>query len=70
MKENDELVGYLTLNDYEVPLNDLTFKNNNMSFYLLLEGAEIAFNITFNKKSFKGTASYFEGEVEITGKKE
>lgn len=69
LKENGELTGHILLNGHEVPLNELTFNKGKVTFYLVLEGTQISFDLAFSKKTFKGLVSYFEGDIEITGEK-
>ena len=68
-KKGDKLTGYAMLDGYKVTLDDLKSEKNILTFNVYVEGEKVTLDLNFEKKSFSGTASYSEGELEITGKK-
>ncbi|MCU0362492.1 MAG: hypothetical protein MUD02_06910 [Bacteroidales bacterium] len=53
--------------DYRIPGEKVKFENNVMTFYVLLDGTQIDFNLKIeSEKKMTGKASYFEGEVPLT----
>lgn len=68
-KKEGKLEGYTMVNDYKTPVEKVKVKGNKLTFLMYLEGEDISFDITLEKKTFKGIISFSQGELEITGKK-
>ena len=69
VKNEGNLEGNLAINGYKTLLKNLSSKKNNVTCEAYISGENISFDLTFDKKSFIGTASYSEGSLDITGHK-
>lgn len=67
-KVKGKLSGYLMINDYKTELEDIVVEKDNVTFNLNMEGENISFDLTINKKSFSGIVSYSAGELDVIGK--
>ncbi len=68
-KKDGKLTGYTMMGGYKTDIEDVVVKNNNLTFYLYVESEKVIFDLDFEKKSFAGTVSYSEGELDISGKR-
>lgn len=68
-KKDGKLTGYTMMDGYKTTIEDVVTKKNNLTFYLYVENEKVSFDLDFEKKSFTGTVSYSEGDLEISGKK-
>ena len=69
VKNEGNLEGNLAIDDYKTLLKNLRSKKNNVTCEAYISGENISFDLTFDKKSFMGKASYSEGSLDISGHK-
>jgi len=69
-KEGKEYKVEIKLGEYySIKASSVAYKDNVLSFKLYVEGESVSIKSTLEKDEFKGTASYSEGTIDITGKK-
>jgi hypothetical protein len=69
-KEDKTLSGKLVSEDnYSMDMYDIEIKGKHLSCKVLVQGMEVTFTATFNKKEMEGTASYSEGTLKFTAEK-
>ena len=68
-KVDGKTTGYASIEGYKIPLENIKVNGNKLNCETYIEGESVYFEIEFKKETFKGTASYSEGELEFTGKK-
>jgi hypothetical protein len=54
---------------YSIKASSVEYNDNVLSYKLYVEGESVSIKTTMGKEEFKGTASYSEGTIDITGKK-
>ncbi len=64
-----ELSGYTMVGDYKTDVEDLVIEDKNVTFTINIEDTEVSFDLDFDKNSFKGTVTYVEGTLTISGTK-
>lgn len=69
LMQNDKLVGFVSINGYKIELEDVVAKGDKLTCEVYVEGESVSLELTFKKKTFKGTASYSEGTLNFDGKK-
>jgi hypothetical protein len=62
--------GKIKIGQYEIQMRDVKLEGDVVSFGAYVEGEYITVKINVAKKEFTGTASYSEGTIDVTGKKE
>ncbi|OIQ38405.1 MAG: hypothetical protein BM563_06200 [Bacteroidetes bacterium MedPE-SWsnd-G1] len=68
-KADGELNGYAKIGGYKTEVDNLVVDGKNVTFSMYVEETEVEFDLEFDKKSFKGTVSYVEGTLDISGSK-
>jgi hypothetical protein len=68
-KVEKKLSGTIAIDGYKTDLSNVVTKKNNLTCEVYIEGETVTFDLTFTKKSFSGTASYSQGELDISGSK-
>lgn len=66
-KTDGKLSGYTESDGYKTDIEDIVVDGKNVTFIMYIENTEIEFDLTFDKNSFKGTVSYTEGTLDISG---
>ena len=56
--------------DYEVSASNVKYEDNELSFEVYLEGETVSLQVTVGKEEMNGTASYSQGVIALTAKKE
>ncbi|MBX2843525.1 MAG: hypothetical protein KTR26_17265, partial [Flammeovirgaceae bacterium] len=69
-KKDGKLTGTVKMDYYTIEVLDLKKEKNKVTFGINLEDEYVSMNLEFNGNEFKGKASYSEGTVDLTGKKE
>jgi hypothetical protein len=64
-----KISGFISIEGNTIDMEKVVSKKNNLTYEIYIEGETVIFNLTFKKKSFSGTASYSQGDLEITGTK-
>jgi len=69
--ENGEKVeGKIKIGEYEIEMRNLKVEGDLVTFGAYVEGEYVSLKMTVTKGEFTGTASYSEGSIDVTGKKE
>jgi hypothetical protein len=63
----NELTGFISIEENKIDLKNVVSKKNKITCELYIEGETVKFDLNFKRKSFSGTASYSEGDLEMTG---
>jgi hypothetical protein len=69
-ENGDKLEGKIKIGEYEIEMRNVKAEGDNISFGAYVEGEYVSIKISVKKNEFSGTASYSEGSIEVTGKKE
>ena len=69
-ENGDKIEGKIKIGSYEIDMKNVKVEGNNVSFGAYVEGEYVSIKIELDKKNFKGTASYSEGSIDVTGSKE
>ena len=69
-ENGDKLEGKIKIGEYEIEMRNVKSEGEDVSFGAYVEGEYVTIKITVAKDKFKGTASYSEGSLEVTGDKE
>jgi len=68
-KIKKKITGTVAIDGYKMDLENVATKKNNLICNVNIEGETVTFDLTFDKKSFTGTASYSQGVLDMTGTK-
>lgn len=68
-KVDGELAGEVQISGQGIPMEDLVFENNNLKATIYVQGESVKLDLNFTKKSFEGTVSYSQGDMQMTGAK-
>lgn len=68
-KKGDELEGKVSIDGYDMKLNNIKIDKDLLSFSLYVEGEYVSVKLTIKKDAFSGTADTPEGTIELTGEK-
>jgi len=69
-KEGKEYKVEIKLGEYyKIKASSVEYKDNLLSFNVYVEGESVSVKTTLEKETHKGTASYSEGTLELSGKK-
>jgi hypothetical protein len=69
-KEGEEYKAEIKLGEYyKIKASNVEYKDNVLSFRAYIEGETVTVNSTMEKDKFKGTASYSEGTIKVSGTK-
>jgi len=69
-KEGKEYKVEIKLGEYyKIKASDVEYQDNVLSFDVYVEGESVSVKTTLEKETHKGTASYSEGTLELSGKK-
>lgn len=68
-KVDGELKGHTDIDGYKTNVQDIVVDGQNVTFTMWVQDTEVEFDLDFEKKSFKGTVSYTEGSLDISGTK-
>jgi len=66
---DDKLEGKVSIDGYDMKLNNIKFEKDLLSFSLYVEGEYVSVKLTFKKDKFTGSANTPEGTLEVTGEK-
>ena len=66
----DKLEGKIKIGEYEIEMRNVKMEGETVSFGAYVEGEYVSLKINVKKGEFTGTASYSEGSIDVTGKKE
>lgn len=67
VKKEKEFSVSMALNEYSsAEAENVVYKKKEIEFVVWVQGEEVVFAGTFDKDTFTGTVSYFEGEFEMT----
>lgn len=69
-ESGDKLTGKIKIGEYEIEMRNVKAEGDKVSFGAYVEGEYVSIKISIKKKEFTGTASYSEGSIEVSGKKE
>ena len=69
-ESGDKLTGKIKIGEYEIEMRNVKSEGNNVTFGAYVEGEYVSIKISIKKNEFTGTASYSEGSIEVSGKKE
>ncbi len=69
-ENGDKVEGKIKIGSYEIEMRNVKVEGENISFGAYVEGEYVSIKIALDKKKFKGTASYSEGTIDVTGEKE
>jgi hypothetical protein len=69
-ENGDKVEGKIKIGSYEIDMKNVKVEGNKVSFAAYVEGEYVSIKIEFEKKNFKGTASYSEGTIDVSGTKE
>lgn len=67
--EKDVLTGHVILQDRIIPMRNLIYDDDIVRAYIMFEGQQIDIFLRFQMDSFKGTVSYPQGYIRISGSK-
>ncbi len=67
--KSGKVIGHIVIDGYKIDMENVELKKGGVSFEVYVEGESIAIDLKITKKSFKGTASFSEGILDIEGKK-
>ena len=68
-ESGDGMEAFMQIGSNKMQAKELVIKENTASFYVWIESNQIKITLKFDEEKFKGTASYSEGVLELTGKK-
>ena len=68
-KVKKELSGFISIEGNKMDMEKVVFKKDKLTSEVYIQGETVTFNLTFEKNSFSGTASYSQGDMDITGTK-
>lgn len=68
-KVDKELTGKLNIGGYDIPLDDVDYKKNNLKASINVQGETVTLDLNFTKSTFEGTASYSMGDLTMKGVK-
>jgi len=68
-KEGKELKGAVVIGNQSIPMESVVNKKNNVKAKINVQGEGVSLDLNFEKNTFKGTVTYSEGSMEISGNK-
>ena len=69
-KVKKELLGTVSIGQYETDLQAISVEDNVMKFYIMMEGTQVDVELTFDKKKFNGFARTYQGDQPLLGEKQ
>jgi len=69
-EKDGKLVGVIKIGEYEIDAKNVKLETENLTFGTYVEGEYVSLKLVLKKDTFSGTASYSEGTIDVTGKKE
>lgn len=67
--EKEVLTGHVILQDRIIPMRNLIYDDDKVRAHIMFEGQQIDIFLRFQMDSFKGTVSYPQGYIRISGSK-
>jgi hypothetical protein len=68
-KEGKELKGEVLIGNQSMPMENVINKKNNVKAKINVQGEGVSLDLNFEGTTFKGTVTYSEGALEISGSK-
>jgi len=68
-KAKKKISGFISIEGNNIDMEKVVSKKDNLTCEIYIEGETVTFNLTFEKNSFSGTASYSQGDLDISGTK-
>ncbi len=69
-EKDGKLEGVIKIGEYDIDMRNVKLDGETLAFGTYVEGEYISVKVTIKKDTLSGTASYSEGSIEVTGKKE
>ena len=68
-KQGKELKGEVVIGNQSIPMQDVVNKKNNVKAKINVQGEGVSLDLNFEETTFKGTVTYSQGAMEISGNK-
>jgi hypothetical protein len=68
-KEGKELKGEVLIGNQSMPMESVVNQKNNVKAKINVQGEGVSLDLNFEETTFKGTVTYSEGTMEISGSK-